>query len=114
MFASGPAFVGSGMYRPTPRAVGLGSRALILGLLVAAAVIALVPGVVARTRRVQTMRAELAEVLDQCRARYAAAESVADTIAADSWQPAFHGERRPADPACGPYRRRNMLEAPAR
>ncbi|HUR95787.1 MAG TPA: hypothetical protein VMY76_14485 [Gemmatimonadales bacterium] len=85
-----------------------------MAILVAAAVVALLPAIVARTRRVQTMRADLALVLDECRARYADAKTVADTAAADAWQPSFHGRQRPGDPACGPYRRRNMLKAPSR
>lgn len=88
---------------------GLGSRALIALLLVAAAIIAILPVVIARTRRVQAMRADLAEVLGECRARYAAAATAADSAGVDAWQPALRGERRPGDPACGPYRRRNMI-----
>jgi hypothetical protein len=88
---------------------GPGSRALIVGLLVAAAIAAVLPVLVARSRRLQGMRADLAEVLGECRARYADARTAADTAAADAWQPALHGVQRPGDPACGPYRRRNML-----
>ena len=97
------------MTAPPPPPSGLGSRVLIVTLLVAAAIVALLPVLVARTRRVQTMSADLAEVLGECRARYAAAATTADTAAADAWQPSLHGERRPGDPACGPYRRRNMI-----
>jgi hypothetical protein len=79
-------------------------------LIVVAALVAVLPAIFARSHRVQTMRVELAEVLQQCRARYAAARTAADTAAADAWQPALHGERRPGDPPCGPYRRRNMLK----
>ena len=93
---------------------GPGSRTLILVLLVAAAIVALLPAVLARSRRVQTMRVTLTEVLQECRARYAAARTAADTAAADLWQPALHGEQRPGDPPCGPYRRRNMLEPASR
>jgi type II secretory pathway pseudopilin PulG len=78
-------------------------------LLVAAAIVAILPVIVARSRRVQVMRADLSEVLSACRAQYAAARSAADTAAADLWQPPLHGTRRPQDPTCGPYRRRNML-----
>lgn len=88
---------------------GPGSRTLILALLVGAAILALSPEFVARTRRLQSMRADLTEVLDQCRARYAAAATAADTAAADAWQPRLHGVLRPGDPACGPYRRRNLI-----
>jgi hypothetical protein len=93
---------------------GPGSRALIVTLLVVAVILAMLPFVVARTRRLQTMRAGLAEVLAECRERYAAAATAADTAAVDAWQPAFHGEQRPGDPTCGPYRRRNMLPAASR
>jgi Tfp pilus assembly protein PilX len=102
------------MASPTTPANGPGSRTLIVVLLVVAVILALLPLVIARTHRVQTMRADLAEVLDQCRARYAAASTAADTAAADAWQPALHGDRNPGDPGCGPYRRRNMLGAPRR
>jgi len=88
---------------------GPGSRALIIGLLIAAAILAILPVVIARSRRVQTMRADLAEVLDECRARYAEARSAADTAAVDAWQPTLHGAHRAGDPTCGPYRRRNMI-----
>lgn len=92
---------------------GPGSRALVIALLIAAALLAVVPVFVARTRGVERMRIALAEVLHECRARYAAAASAADSAAADAWQPAPGGTRRPDDPTCGPYRRRNML-GPAR
>ena len=98
----------------TSPAKGPGSRTLIVVLLVAAAIIALLPLIVARIVCARRVRADLAEVLDQCRGRYAAASSAADTAAADAWQPALHGEQRPGDPACGPYRRRNMLQTPRR
>ena len=93
------------------RARGLSSRTLIVSLLIAAAVVAVLPLLVARTRRLATMRAGLAEVLAECRERYAVAGTAADTAAVDAWRPAFHGEDRPGDPTCGPYRRRNMLRA---
>ena len=93
---------------------GPGSRTLILVLLVAAAVVAVLPAVLAHSRRVQTMRENLTEVIQEGRARYAAARTAADTAAADLWQPALHGAQRPGDPPCGPYRRRNMLEPASR
>jgi hypothetical protein len=95
---------------PPPAKTGPDSRALITLLLLVAVLVAVLPAVVARSRRVQTMGVELADVLRQCRARYDAARTAADTAAADAWQPALHGERRPGDPPCGPYRRRNMLK----
>ena len=100
--------------RPIVTKNGLASRTLVIILLVAAAIVAILPVAVARTRRVQTMRAGLAEVLGECRARYDAATTAADTVAVDAWQPVLHGERRPGDPACGPYRRRNMITAEPR
>jgi type II secretory pathway pseudopilin PulG len=93
---------------------GPDSRTLIVGLLVAAAIVALLPAVLARTRRVQAMRENLTEVLQECRVRYDAARTAADTAAADAWQPALHGDQRPGDPPCGPYRRRNMLTPASR
>jgi hypothetical protein len=97
------------MTPPSPPS-GPGSRKLIVALLVAAAIVALLPMVVARTRRVRTMSADLAEVLGECRARYAAAGTASDTAAVDAWQPSLHGVQRAGDPPCGPYRRRNMLQ----
>ena len=86
-----------------------GSRTLIFTLLLGAVIVALLPVILARSQRVQSMRADLTEVLDQCRGRYAAAVTAADTAAADAWKPTLHGARRTGDPACGSYRRRNML-----
>ena len=100
------------MSAPSSGARGPGSRTLIVLLLVGAAIAAILPAVLARSRRVQVMRTGLTEVLQECRARYAIARTAADTAAVDAWQPALHGEQRPGDPPCGPYRRRNML-APA-
>jgi hypothetical protein len=88
---------------------GSRSRLLIVTLIVAAVIVALLPVAIARTRRVQAMRVELGAALAECRARYASARTAADTAAADSVRPSFHGAQRPGDPACGPYRRRNML-----
>jgi hypothetical protein len=93
---------------------GPSSRTLILALLLLAAVVAAMPWLVTRTGRLEPMRAGLAEVLAECRARYATATTPADTAAADGWRPAYHGEERPGDPTCGPYRRRNMLQAARR
>lgn len=90
---------------------GMSSRALIIALFILAAVLAVLPQLVARTRRLQTMRAALAEVLTECRHRYAAAATSEDTAAVDQWHPTLHGASRPGDPPCGPYRKRNMLEA---
>jgi hypothetical protein len=90
------------------------ARRLVLILVAAAAAVALLPVLIARTRRLQTMRSDLSEVIGECRARYAAARTTADTGAADGWQPPLHGERRPGDPPCGAYRRRNMLAGPTR
>lgn len=97
------------MTAPDSGARGPGSRTLIFLLLIGAAITAVLPAVLARSPRVQRMRTGLTDVLDECRLRYAAARTAADTAAADAWQPALHGEQRPGDPPCGPYRRRNML-----
>ena len=102
------------MSAPSSSARGPGSRTLIVLLLVGAAIAAVLPAVLARSSRVQVMRTGLIEVLQECRLRYAAARTAADTAAADAWQPALHGEQRPGDPPCGPYRRRNMLAPAAR
>lgn len=85
------------------------ARRLVIFLVVGAAIVGLLPGVLARSHRAQVMRAGLTEVVAECRARYADAHTAADTAAADAWLPPLHGERRPGDPACGAYRRRNML-----
>jgi hypothetical protein len=55
------------------------------------------------------MRAELQSVLAQCRQQYAGTRSAADTARADSWYPTTQRERQPADPACGVYRKHDML-----
>ena len=102
------------MSAPPASARGPGSRTLIVVLLVAAAVAALLPAILARSHRVQTMRESLTEVLRECRVRYDVARTAADTAAADLWQPALHDQQRPGDPPCGPYRRRNMLEPVSR
>jgi hypothetical protein len=86
------------------------SRSLVVALLAVAALAAFLPVVIARSRRLQVMRADLAEVVTECRARYAGSRTAADTAAVDAWQPPLHGEQRPRDPACGSYRRRNMLK----
>lgn len=93
---------------------GPGSRTLIVLLLIGAAIAAILPAVLARSAGVQGMRMGLSEVLEECRGRYESARTAADTAAADAWQPALHGEHRPNDPSCGPYRRRNMLTRASR
>jgi hypothetical protein len=98
----------------TPAAKGPGSRLLVVIVLIAAVLAVLLPRLIARTERLRTMGADLAEVVAECRARYASAETAADSAAADAWQPPLHGERRPGDPACGSYRRRNMLSGSGR
>jgi hypothetical protein len=89
------------------------ARRLVIVLVVAAVIVALLPMVIARSHRLQVMREGLAEVVGECRGRYADARTAADTAAADAWRPPFHGEQRAGDPACGAYRRRNMLGAGA-
>lgn len=95
---------------PPPGRSGPGSRALIVMLLVGAVIVALLPVIIARTRRVHTMRDDLAEVVGECRERYASARTAADTAVVDSIRPTLHGVQRPGDPPCGPYRRRNMTK----
>jgi hypothetical protein len=85
------------------------SRRVVLVLIAVAVVLAVLPVLVARSHRVQSMRADLSQVMGECRDRYAGARSTADSAAADAWQPPLHGAQRPGDPSCGAYRRRNML-----
>ena len=89
---------------------GPGSRALVLILVLGAVLAVALPTIFARSRQAQTMRADLTEVVGECRARYAAAPTAADTAAVDSVRPLLHGRERPGDPACGHYRRRNMTK----
>lgn len=95
-----------------PGATGPGSRLLVAIVLVAAVLAVLLTREVARTSRLQRMGADLAEVLGECRARYAAAASARDSAAVDAWRPSLHGEQRPNDPPCEAYRRRSMLSEP--
>jgi hypothetical protein len=95
---------------PPPVPSGPSSRALIVILLLGAVIVALLPVIIARTRRVHAMRDDLAEVVGECRELYASARTAADTTAVDSVRPRLHGVQRPGDPACGPYRRRNMTK----
>lgn len=83
---------------------------LVLGAVLAVAL----PTIFARSRQARTMREDLAEVVTECRALYAAAATAADTMAVDSIRPRLHGRERPGDPACGHYRRRNMTKPTAR
>lgn len=93
---------------PAPR--GPGSRALVLILILGAVLVVLLPTMFARSRRAQTMRDDLAEVVTECRELYAAAPTALDTAAVDSIRPLLHGRERPGDPACGHYRRRDMTK----
>jgi len=93
-----------------PARRGPGSRTVVLILVLGAVLAVLLPTIFARSRRAQTMRADLAEVVAECRKRYAAAPSAADTATVDSLRPLLHGHERPGDPACGQYRRRNMTK----
>ncbi|MGN6390857.1 MAG: hypothetical protein ACTHM9_01230 [Gemmatimonadales bacterium] len=88
---------------------GPSSRLLVAIVVVAAVLAVLLTREVARTSRLQRMRADLAEVLGECRARYDAASTARDSAAVDRWQPPLHGAQRPGDPPCESYRRRNML-----
>ena len=95
---------------PPPARRGPSSRALIVILLVGAAIVALLPVLIARSRQARRMRDDLAGVVAECRVLYAAASTAAVTAAVDSVRPALHGIRRPGDPACGPSRRRSMTK----
>lgn len=88
-----------------------GSRMLILLLVAAAAAAAVVPALLSRGHKVEIMRHEMVAVLEQCRAKYGEARTAVDTASADQWVPQTSGGARPGDPACGRYRRRNMLAA---
>lgn len=85
-----------------------GSRVLILVVILVAILVALVPIVIGHGRNVRLMREGLEGALTECRARYAAARSAEDTASADRWVPRASGVHE-GDPACGSYRRRNML-----
>lgn len=87
-----------------------GSRLLILVLIVVAVLIALAPVIVSHRRDVALMREGLQSVLAECRARYDVARTVADTARADEWVPQGVAGAHAGDPACGRYRRRNMLK----
>lgn len=86
-----------------------GSRILILLLVLTAAVVAIAPVIIGRRHGVQVMREGLQEVLDRCRTKYADAQTAADSAMVDDWVPPVRGRTRSGDPACGKYRRRNML-----
>lgn len=86
-----------------------GSRLLILILIVVAIVIALAPVVVSHGRDVALMREGLQSVLAECRAKYDVARTTADSARADDWVPQGVAGAHAGDPACGRYRRRNML-----
>jgi hypothetical protein len=86
-----------------------GSRVLIAGLLVAAAVLALVPVILGHGRRVRRMREALVSAVAECSERYAEAHTAADSARVDDWVPNGPGTASSDDPACGSYRRRNML-----
>jgi hypothetical protein len=55
------------------------------------------------------MRAALAEAQAECRARYAAAPTAADSAAVDTIIPTTRGEHRPDDATCGQYREKRLL-----
>jgi hypothetical protein len=82
---------------------------LILLLVLTAIALVAIPTIIARGRRVQIMRNELQSVLSQCRTKYTAAHSGADSALVDEWVPLVAGTVRAGDPPCGKYRRRNML-----
>lgn len=86
-----------------------GSRLLILVLIAVAAVVAVAPAIISRGRDVRSMREGLQSVLAECRAKYIVARSAEDSTRADEWVPHGTAGIHPGDPACGSYRRRNML-----
>jgi hypothetical protein len=86
-----------------------GSRLLIFVLIVGALLIGLLPAIISRREDVALMREGLAAVLAECRARYDVARSAEDTARADEWVPQGVAGAHAGDPACGRYRRRNML-----
>jgi hypothetical protein len=86
-----------------------GSRLLIAGLLLAAAIIALIPVALGHGRRVRQMREALVSAIVECSARYAEARTAADSAGVDQWVPARPATAASGDPTCGSYRRRNML-----
>ena len=88
-----------------------GSRVLILVLVMVAALIAVAPAVIGHGREARRMREGLQAVLTECRGRYAGARSAADTAQADQWVPHTSAGVHEGDPACGSYRRRNMLRS---
>ncbi|MBA3522462.1 MAG: hypothetical protein H0T90_08180 [Gemmatimonadales bacterium] len=87
----------------------LGSRALLVILLLAGALIALLPRWLGRTEQAETMRTEIQQVIAECRAQYRPATTAADTARADAWLPSTLGSQRVGDPTCGAYRKRRML-----
>lgn len=82
---------------------------LILVLIVVATLVALVPVIIGHGRNVRLMREGLGAALSECRARYADARSPEDSARADQWVPRGSAGSHDGDPACGSYRRRNML-----
>lgn len=93
-----------------PARRGPGSRTLVLILVLGAILAVALPTIFARSRTARTMRADLTEVVGECRELYGRAPTAADTAAVDSVRPPLHGRERPGDPACGHYRRRNMTK----
>jgi hypothetical protein len=85
------------------------SKLLVLALVVSAIAIGLVIRLVAGGRGVQRMRVELSVILTECRDKYHAAATAADSARVDAWVPPTSTGVQPGDPPCGSYRRRNML-----
>ncbi len=81
---------------------------MILAVILAAILVALVPIIIGHGRNIRLMREGLEGALTECRARYAVARSAEDSANADRWVPRGSGFHE-GDPACGSYRRRNML-----
>jgi hypothetical protein len=85
------------------------SKLLVLGLVLVALVVGVGIRLVARGRKAQRMRAELTTILTECREKYHAAASAADSARIDGWVPPTSAGAQAGDPPCGSYRRRNML-----
>ena len=85
------------------------SKLLVLVLVVSAVAIGVVIRLVAGSRDVQRMRAELSTILTECRDKYHAAATAADSARIDGWVPPTSTGAQTGDPPCGSYRRRNML-----
>jgi hypothetical protein len=85
------------------------SKLLVCALVLIAVALGVGIRLTARGRGVQRMRAELSLILAECRDKYRAAGTAADSARVDTWVPPTSAGGRTDDPPCGSYRRRNML-----